>query len=384
MAIEGPLRELGIHDVFQLLDLSRKTGKLTVTSRLRQNGGSVFFERGSVVYAEIESNPHLLGRLLVQSGKINEADLNRARDMQLEGDERRLGEILVDIGALTEKDLERQMRSQIEEVVFELVGWQEGYFSFVEGELAGLGAEAKVRISTESLLMEGARRIDEWSRIERKIPHLGVVPRFAARNPEQPEGYLDLLPFEWQVLAAVDHERDIRAVAVSLGRSEFEVAKAVFGLESAGLLELEEQPGTAAVGGGAEEVRDALRRAEAAMDAGDLAQSRRCAELARTGAPHDPLVHLILGKLDLSEHRAEAAEQHLRRALRIDPMLVAAHRLLGNTLALQGRYSEAIEWWQRWMTLGERTEKDAADVEQVEEALKAVERLDTILGGARG
>jgi tetratricopeptide (TPR) repeat protein len=344
----------------------------------------VFFERGSVVYAEIESNPHLLGRLLVQSGKINEADLNRARDMQLEGDERRLGEILVDIGALTRKDLERQMRSQVEEVVFELVSWQEGYFSFVEGELATLGAAAKVRISTESLLMEGARRIDEWSRIERKIPHLGVVPRFAIRNQEQQGGYLDLLPFEWQVLAAVDHERDIREVAASLGRSEFEVAKAVFGLESAGLLELEEQPVTAAVEGGVEDVRDALRRAEVAMDAGDAAESRRYAELARAGAPHDPLVHLILGKLDLSEQRAEAAEQHLRRALRIDPMLVAAHRLLGNTLALQGRYSEAIEWWQRWMTLGEHTEKDAADVEQVEEALKAVERLDAILGGARG
>ena len=35
MAIEGPLRELGIHDVFQLLDLSRKTGMLCVSSKLR-------------------------------------------------------------------------------------------------------------------------------------------------------------------------------------------------------------------------------------------------------------------------------------------------------------------------------------------------------------
>ena len=32
MPIEGPLRELGIHDVFQLLDLARKTGVLKVTS----------------------------------------------------------------------------------------------------------------------------------------------------------------------------------------------------------------------------------------------------------------------------------------------------------------------------------------------------------------
>ena len=36
MAIEGPLKELNIHDVFQLLDLGRKTGVLCVTSELRQ------------------------------------------------------------------------------------------------------------------------------------------------------------------------------------------------------------------------------------------------------------------------------------------------------------------------------------------------------------
>ena len=31
MAIEGPLRELALTDVFQLLDLSRKTGTLSIT-----------------------------------------------------------------------------------------------------------------------------------------------------------------------------------------------------------------------------------------------------------------------------------------------------------------------------------------------------------------
>ena len=51
MAIEGPLRELGIHDVFQLLDLSRKTGTLAVTSELRDNEGTVHFRNGRVVAA---------------------------------------------------------------------------------------------------------------------------------------------------------------------------------------------------------------------------------------------------------------------------------------------------------------------------------------------
>ena len=64
MAIEGPLRELGIHDVFQLLDLSRKTGSLRVTSGLRDNEGIVYFESGRVVSAAIRTNPHPLGAML--------------------------------------------------------------------------------------------------------------------------------------------------------------------------------------------------------------------------------------------------------------------------------------------------------------------------------
>src|SRR5881628_2640243 len=229
MAIEGPLRELGIHDVFQLLDLSRKTGVLRVTSDLRHNAGTIYFEDGTIIFAEIRSNPHPLGALLLRTGKITEADLERARDMQQrQGDSRRLGEILVSLGALTRRELQRQVRFQIEEVVFEVMSWREGYFSFTEGPLTEIPAEASVRSPTEALLMEGARRIDEWSRIEGRIPHLGVVPMLAPPQ-EASEGELDLLPHEWEMLAMINGVRDVRAIAAELGRSDFEVAKTLFG-----------------------------------------------------------------------------------------------------------------------------------------------------------
>src|SRR6266536_6672716 len=180
MAIEGPLRELGIHDVFQLLDLSRKTGVLRVNSELRHNAGTLYFDAGAIVFAEIRSNPHPLGAALLRAGKITEADLDRARDMQQRlGDKRRLGDILVSLGAITARELQRQLRFQIEEVVFEVMSWREGYFSFTEGPITEIPAEASVRIPTEALLMEGARRIDEWARIEKRVPHLGVVAVFA-------------------------------------------------------------------------------------------------------------------------------------------------------------------------------------------------------------
>ena len=237
MAIEGPLRELGIHDVFQLLDLSRKTGTLSVTSELRDNAGTVMFRRGRVASATIKSNPHRIGELLLRSGKVTEGDIARARAAQTErGDTRRIGEILLDIGAITPKELERQVRLQIEAVVFELMSWREGFFRFEEGAV-GEDGPTMLQISTESLLMEGARRIDEWSRIADRVPSLAAVPRLApVEGDDAPQ--LDLLPSEWEVLTMIDGEHDLRDIAANLARSEFDVAKVVYGLVSTGVVEL--------------------------------------------------------------------------------------------------------------------------------------------------
>lgn len=381
MAIEGPLKELGIHDVFQLLDLSRKTGKLTVTSKVRHNRGSVYFKEGAVVYAEIESNPHPLGGLLVRTGRISTADVERARELQLKGDGRRLGEILVEQGAISERELAREVESQIEEVVFELVGWEEGYFSFEEGESVTVPAEATVSIPTGSLLMEGARRIDEWSRIERRVAHVGMIPDFAAQDPEEAGDYLDLLPPEWEVLTAVDSERSVREIAAFLGRSEFDIAKSVFGLEATGMLTLREpasEPEPVAVEDAGLSPR-VIERADEQLKRGNLIEARELVEEARRTHPHDAIVHLLLGKVDLAEKQLANAEEGLRRALRIDPMLAEAHRLLGDALAMTGHYSEAVEWWRRWLTLSEHEEQEEREVERVKEALRTVEKLDLLL-----
>jgi uncharacterized protein DUF4388 len=205
MAIEGPLRELGIHDVFQLLDLSRKTGVLRVSSELREDEGRVFFDSGRVVQAKIRSKPAPA----------------------------------LDADAISRRELERLLRLQVESVVFELMSWQEGYFSFEEQPRERLPRDSHISVSTESLLMEAARRIDEWSRIAEVIPNIDVVPQFAPVEGEQGGTMLDLLPHEWQVLTMIDGERDLRAIASSLGRDEFEIAKIAYGLATTGVLEVQ-------------------------------------------------------------------------------------------------------------------------------------------------
>ena len=385
MAIEGPLRELGIHDVFQLLDLSRKTGLLRVTSELRHNAGTIFFEEGTIIFAEIRSNPHPLGALLLRTGKIAEADLERARDMQgRQGDQRRLGEILVSLGALTPRELERQVRFQIEEVVFEVMSWREGYFSFTEGPLTEVPTEATVRITTEALLMEGARRIDEWSRIEGRIPHLGVVPALAPPQ-EGTAGELDLLPPEWEMLAMIDGQRDVRAIASALGRSDFEVAKTLYGLESAGVIVLAD-PGTAkrertSI---ATDVAELVARAEEALARHDVEEARHAAEQAAGVQPHDPIVHLLLGRIALTAGRAADAVEELRRALRLDPLSAMAYRVLGYALVATGRLGEALEQWDQWERLAARSDTELALREDVERARAAAQTLVAAGTGMHG
>lgn len=236
MALEGPLKELQLHDIFQLLELGRKSGVLRVRSELRQMTGTVCFERGAVIAAGLGDDPPLLGIMLLRTGKIAESDLARARAQQVEGDGRRLGDILVATGAISRRELDRQLKLRVEETICELLGWHEGYFRFEEGATSGDAVlEAPVHLPTEALLMEAARRLDEWSRIETKVPHLGVIPKLPSPE-QQASGRLDLVPFEWELLAAVDGERDLRGLADALGRSEFDVARTIYGLTSAGVL----------------------------------------------------------------------------------------------------------------------------------------------------
>jgi hypothetical protein len=352
MAIEGPLRELDIHDVFQLLDLGRKTGVLRITSDLRQNAGQVLFERGAVIAAHIQSNPHPIGALLLKAGRVGEGDLAEARALQTAGDPRRLGDILVELGAVTRRELDRVVRQQIEEVIFELMSWSEGYFSFEDGAIDRVVVDAPVHIPTEALLMEAARRIDEWSRIESRVPHMNVVPRLA-EGPDVPAGdhALDLVPFEWEVLAAVDGARDLRSVADQLGRSEFDVARTAFGLVQAGLITLDDPRRAAALTPASADPADLVARSGELLALGDADAARALAEAAIAASPVDAGAHQALGRALHALRQFDAAETALQEAVRLEPTLASARRLLGVAQAAQGRFDDARNTWDRWRRL---------------------------------
>ncbi len=375
MPIQGPLRELGIHDVFQLLDLSRKTGRLRVSSALRDNEGTVYFRGGRVVSATIRSNPHPLGAVLLRAGRITEQELAQAREaQQASPSPLRLGEALVDQGIISRRDLERFIRRQVETVIFELLSWQEGFFSFVETDDGTDAAEGLTSIPTESLLMEGARRLDEWTQIQQRVPHLGVVPVLAEIGEAQPAPVLDLLPNEWEVLAIIDGVRDVRTLASTLGRSEFEVAKVVFGLLTTGVLTIAATDGNAA----AAAVRDfetAIMDARDALVAERLDEALTAAASAVATEPESAEARTLLARVLFRMGREAEADEELRLALETDALNAVALMEAARVAARRGQLSKAIGHWQQVVAVA----PDTTAAEQARHAAVHASRLAEVL-----
>src|SRR5205809_6812007 len=84
-----------------------------------------------------------------------------------------------------------------------------------------------------------------------------------------------------------------------------------------------------------------IARAEDALARRDLEEARGVAEQAAGAHPHDPDVHLLLGRIALASGRSVDAVEQLRRALRLDPLAVAAYRVLGFALIGPCRLAEA-------------------------------------------
>jgi tetratricopeptide (TPR) repeat protein len=194
-----------------------------------------------------------------------------------------------------------------------------------------------------------------------------------------------MLPAEWEVLAAIDGDRDLRAIAHELGRSEFELARTVFGLESAGVVALVDRVVLSDhLGDESADLERLLERVEAALADGDMQAAVHWTDSARARFPHEPVVSFLSGRINLAQGRAPQAEEEFRRALRLDPLLAPAHRFLGDALAHQGRMAEAVEWWERWLTLSEQSQNGDEEEKNVRDAVLAAQTLANFLQSVHG
>lgn len=168
MALEGTLRDFSLADIFQLIGLQRKTGVLTL--RGKDDTVTVTFLDGKVVGADSLNRrlENRLGTVLIRTGFINQDQLNRALEIQKETLQR-LGFILTHYGIISQDSLREAIQLQIMQIVYRLFRWKDGDYHFSQETTIEYDRDLVVPITAESILMEGARMIDEWPIIEKRI-----------------------------------------------------------------------------------------------------------------------------------------------------------------------------------------------------------------------
>ena len=370
MAIEGPLKELSIQDVLQLLQLADKTGVLTVRSERLNDEAIVHFSRGDIVFAVRRRSTRRLGQLLIRAGKLTQRELDRALELQRADPTRRLAEILLEMGSITEDELERQLRFQMEETIYELMAWDEGYFKFEERtEIAAQRLLSRVRV--DSLLMEGARRIDEWTRLESKVPGPETIPVLAPVSDREATP-LDLRTEELEVLAEIDGDRDIRRLAADLGRSAFDVAKIIYGLVSTGVVQVNNRSSRIPE----MQLKTQIGEIERLLTEGKLDEAHRIATDLEASYPERAELAVLSGRTLAAQNRMRAATEAFARAVSLDPLAAEAHLRLGFTAVQTGELERAAKAWETFVRLsgnGERTQLVNAGLAAVRSLIDVLE-----------
>jgi hypothetical protein len=126
------------------------------------------------------------------------------------------------------------------EAVYALAIWSQGDFRFEPGASTELRTISK---SNTNLLMEAARRLDEWRVLSKKIPSTDLIPEFVTQ--ENRDGQINLNTSEWLILSKIDGRRNIKAIASASGLSVFDAAKILYGLIATSLIRLRD-PGSGA------------------------------------------------------------------------------------------------------------------------------------------
>jgi CheY-like chemotaxis protein len=224
--LAGDVSVISIAEILQLLDLQRQTGALSVFTR--ESEITLYIREGKVDFAACHGlrDEFLFGRYLVEDGALTRDELQTVIDNRA-GSKRLLGETLVQLGFTTEEAVKRGLYRQSSELVYEVVRWKAGRFSFVVGAENSAAQKAMLGMEAGPLVMEGFRRVDEWRLIEGSFdfeevlyPDPGAIQRLGEEA--------NLTRQERAVLEAIDGERTIREIVGEMDGSSFELCKILY------------------------------------------------------------------------------------------------------------------------------------------------------------
>ena len=180
MGFAGNLRTLALPEVLQTLNRIKATGVLRLAAA--EGGRDVVFDQGDLIGVDFrrgEERQGLLRRLILE-GRLDAAT---AAQISHSGRESQVIGRLIESGVIDEAAVKDSSQRQAEDELQSLFTWDYADFVFHDAgpeaeEINALVERAKADglvFNINSLLMESARRQDEWERVREVFPDGGLV-----------------------------------------------------------------------------------------------------------------------------------------------------------------------------------------------------------------
>ena len=178
MSLSGSLTSVNLAEIMQLISNSKQTGRFIITKNTGEKG-FIYINKGEIIHSEVEN---------------------------FKG----------------------------EDAVFTLTSWEQGEFVFEEGIF---NEKASISTSVTSLLMESAKRIDEWKLLRKKIGSIDSIPSFneVDRNERRK---ISLSTLEWMVISKIDGTKTINEISKETAVNIFDTSRMIFGMIASKLIKL--------------------------------------------------------------------------------------------------------------------------------------------------
>ncbi len=230
----GRLGEIAIPDLLSFLNMFRKTG---VVSFVLEGGVKrLYFDGGEIVYASSTFAHEQFIPFFAAQGKL---DSDLVQQLRLAPSSPvALGNLLVDRKIVTSKELWLLVRRLVEQIVYDLFTFPSGGFACVHRAPAG-DEILRLSLSTQNLIMEGLRRLDE------RALFMGVIRSMRATAVATGKAAEGLGETEARLLALVTEGGEVGQILDRGGLGEFEGLKLLYELAERGLVDFVQPPSDA-------------------------------------------------------------------------------------------------------------------------------------------
>lgn len=355
MSFRGDISSIALGDVVQNLVINRKTGILAIDSEDLEF--RIQFEDGDIV-AAADGRGIDVGAWLASKELISEEDLKAARKKLRRARKRRsLGEKLDKVGAMSLDEYSGHLSTLVSDSLCEAFTLSAGGFEFREGEVDPelAGSEMRflgLRFSAQNLVMEAARRSDDWNHIRRHIPAECEI-WFA--SPDEREAIAasaedDVTP---QALEWLDGSHSIGQVIANLPCSRFEALHCLADLVAQRRIRPVDSHVVVESSDRADDPHEAIARLKSLLERepGNRQVLEKLAGLCEShGVPEEAAkYHKVLANGYLEEGDSDSAQHHLRRTVELNPQDILAWQRLWDCVAAVGDDARVLAFGREYL-----------------------------------